>query len=127
MNPISLGRQSADSMQQEVLRGLHETFAQELSSSLSAFLQAEIGISLGAISYPSASDFLSALQAPCGLISFQLEPQPEQGTLYLDCSTVFGLLELLLGGSIGSGPAGSGQQRNLTEIEWDLLEEVVRV
>jgi flagellar motor switch protein FliM len=127
MNPISLGRQGVDSVQQELLRGVHETFAQELSASLSAFLQSEIGIRLGTISYPSASDFQSALQAPCGVISFQLEPQAEQATLYLDCSTVFGLLELLLGGSIGSGPPGSGQQRNLTEIEWELLEEVVRV
>jgi flagellar motor switch protein FliM len=127
MNPISLGRQGVDSVQHELLRGLHETFAQELSSSLSAFLQSEIGIRLGTISYPSASDFQSALQTPCGVISFQLEPQAEQATLYLDCSTVFGLLELLLGGSIGSGSPGSGQQRNLTEIEWELLEEVVRV
>ncbi len=127
MNPISLGRQGVDSVQQELLRGVHETFAQELSSSLSAFLQSEIGIRLGTISYPSASDFQSALQAPCGLISFQLEPQAEQAILYLDCATVFGLLELLLGGSIDSGAPGSGQQRNLTEIEWELLEEVVRV
>ena len=42
----------------------------------------------------------------------------------LDCSTVFSLLELLLGGKSGSSPT---ETRSLTEIEWSLLEEVVRV
>jgi flagellar motor switch protein FliM len=44
--------------------------------------------------------------------------------LHMNCATVFGLLELLLGGKCGPEPAAS---RNLTEIEWSLLEEVVRV
>ncbi len=43
---------------------------------------------------------------------------------HLNCATVFVLLEFLLGGKAGSEPAAA---RNLTEIEWSLLEEIVRV
>lgn len=124
MNPVSLGRQTPDDPQQHLLRDVHENFAQALSASLSAFLQSEIGVTLDTISVLSAAEFHGGLQAPSGLISFQLEPLTEQAFLALDCSTVFALLELLLGGSLGSAPA---QQRKLTEIEWTLLEEVVRV
>jgi len=44
--------------------------------------------------------------------------------LHLNCPTVFALLEFLLGGKCGPEPA---PPRNLTEIEWSLLEEIVRV
>jgi flagellar motor switch protein FliM len=44
--------------------------------------------------------------------------------LHFASSTVLGLLELLLGGTGSAPPAAS---RELTEIEWSLLEEVVRV
>jgi flagellar motor switch protein FliM len=55
---------------------------------------------------------------------FKLHPRDERIYLHMDCATVFGLLELLLGGKCGSEPAAA---RNLTEIEWSLLEEIVRV
>jgi flagellar motor switch protein FliM len=127
MNPITLGRQSSDDPQQRLLRGVHENFAQALSGTLSAFLQTEIGVQLETIAFLSAADFHRTLQSPSGVISFQLEPLADRAILSLDCSTVFSLLELLLGGSLGSEASGSTQPRNLTEIEWALLEEVVRV
>ena len=44
-------------------------------------------------------------------------------TLYLDSATVLTLLDLLLGGSGQPLP----ERRELTEIEWSLLEEISRV
>jgi len=122
MNPISLG-QDSDGPQHRLLRGVHEGFARSLSASLSAFLQCEIGVRLDSISALNEGDFRSKLTAPSSVISFQLEPQTEKALLSLDCSTVFSLLELLLGGKLGSE---GGEKRSLTEIEWALLEEVVR-
>jgi flagellar motor switch protein FliM len=124
MDPISLGQQTSDDPQHRLLSGVHENFAQALSASLSAFLQCEIGVSLETASFVSAADFQRTLPAPSSLISFQLVPLAERAILALDCATVFSFLELLLGGSLDSAPA---QQRKLTEIEWTLLEEVVRV
>ena len=129
MIPISLGRQGSDDPQQRLLRGVHENFAQALSASLSAFLETEIGVRLEKVAFLNAADFQNGLEAPSGAISFQLEPLAERAVLAVDCATVFQLLELLLGGSLGAeNPAAAQtQQRSLTEIEWALLEEVVRV
>jgi flagellar motor switch protein FliM len=123
MNPLNL-RQDSGSPQQRLLRGVHETFARTLSASLSAFLQCEIEAGLETTSLLSAADFQSTLQVPACIISFQLDPLPEPAFLSFDCPAVFGLLELLLGGKLGSGAT---EARNLTELEWTLLEEVVRV
>lgn len=124
MNPISLGREGSEATPQHLLRSLHEAFAEALTGALSTFLQSEIGCRLESISFFSDADFRSTLPAPAGAISFQLEPRAEQALLYLDCPTVFALLELLLGGTMVSQP---GEPRSLTEIEWTLLEEIVRV
>jgi flagellar motor switch protein FliM len=123
MGPLNLN-QDSESPQQRHLRGVHETFATALAGSLSAFLQAEIGASLEAVSFASAADFKASLQVPACLITFQLEPRPESAVLSFDAAAVFGLLELLLGGQSGPAPV---EARGLTEIEWSLLEEVVRV
>lgn len=123
MGPLNFN-QDSESPQQRQLRTVHETFATALAGSLSAFLQAEIGISLEAVSFLSAADFKATIQAPACLITFQLEPRAEWAVLSFDGAAVFGLLELLLGGQSGAAPA---EARGLTEIEWSLLEEVVRV
>ncbi len=123
MNALSAGRQGPR-LQERLLRGAHENFAEMLSSSLSAFLQSEISARLETVAFLSEGEFRQSLQAPSAVIRFLLEPRAEHAILYLDCPTVFSLLELLLGGSLGSE---LDQNRALTEIEWTLLEEVVRV
>lgn len=121
---LELGRQTASGPQMKVLRNVHETFAREFSASISGLLQSEIVATLGEIGYIQAADFRSSLPVPSCLVTLKLHPRPERMTLYLDSPTVLGLLELMLGGTGGSAPA---TPRELTEIEWSLLEEVVRV
>jgi flagellar motor switch protein FliM len=121
---LELGRQDATGPQLRLLRSIHETFAREFSTSLSTFLQSEVGASLGEIGFVEADDFRKSLATPCCLITIRLHPRQERMILRLDLSTVLGLLELLLG---GAGSALPAKARELTEIEWSLLEEVVRV
>jgi flagellar motor switch protein FliM len=121
---LELGRQSASGPQLKVLRNLHETFAREFSAGLSTLLQSETVTTLGDISFVQAADFRNSLPSPSCVITLKLHPRTERLILYLDSPTVLGLLEIMLGGSGGSAPAAS---RELTEIEWSLLEEVVRV
>lgn len=113
-----------ESPQQRILRDVHEEFATAMATSLSAFLQAEISASLEGVSFVSAGEFQGGLKTPACLISFDLEPLKQWTVLSLDGAAVFGLLELLLGGQTGSAAV---ETRTLTEIEWSLLEEVVRV
>jgi flagellar motor switch protein FliM len=119
-----MGRPDTADPQFRILQGVHETFAGSLATSLATFLQSEILASLREICFVTAADFQSALPAPSCLIALRLHPRQERTILYFPSPTVFALLDLLLGGRGGPGPT---PERGLTEIEWSLLEEVVRV
>ena len=120
--PLDLGQQNA-SPQFRLLRSIHETFARSLSNVLSTFLQSEIQTNFTGIRITTAGDFQKALPNPSCLIRLGLHPEPERMTLFLDSSTVLTLLDLLLGGTGLPSPT----PRELTEIEWSLLEEISRV
>lgn len=121
---LELGRQTASGPEMKVLRNLHETFAREFSAGLSTLLQSETVTTMGEIGFVQAADFRNSLPTPSCLVTLKLHPRPERMILYLDSPTVLGLLEIMLGGTGDSTPA---TPRELTEIEWSLLEEVVRV
>jgi flagellar motor switch protein FliM len=121
---LELGRQNPASPQLKLLRSVHEGVARELGTSLSTYLQAEIVASLGEIGFLAAADFRNALPSPSCIITLKLFPRQERMILHFDPTAALGLLELLLGGT-GSAPPTA--PRELTEIEWSLLEEVVRV
>jgi flagellar motor switch protein FliM len=107
-----------------MLQGVHEGFAKSLETSLSSFLQKETKVSLGEISFVTLGDYRGTLVNPTCLIAMRLHPRQDSMLLHLDSPTVFKLLEFLLGGAGGATPPAP---RELTEIEWSLLEEVVRV
>ncbi len=71
----------------------------------------------------TAGEFQKNLANPSCLIKLRLHPEQERMILYLDSATVLTLLEILLGGSGQPSP----DPRELTEIEWSLLEEISRV
>ncbi len=105
------------------LRSLHEILAKSLANVLSTFLQAEIHVNLTAMNVTTAGEFQKNLAHPSCLIQLRLHPEQERMILYLDSATVLSLLEVLLGGSGQPSP----EPRELTEIEWSLLEEISRV
>lgn len=119
---LDLGQQQSSSPQVRVLQSIHETFARSLSDVLSTLLQSEIRADLAGTRLTTAGDFQKALPNPSCLITLRLHPEPERMVLYLDSTTVLTLLDLLLGGSGTPPPA----PRELTEIEWSLLEEISR-
>jgi flagellar motor switch protein FliM len=106
------------------LTGIHEEYGRTLGTTLSAFLRSDLQVELKEITSASALSYLSSLASPTCLMVFRLSPGSEIMYLHLDAPTVFRLLELLLGGGTEGTPM---VPRNLTEIEWSLLEEVVRV
>jgi flagellar motor switch protein FliM len=119
-----LGRQDTSSPRFRIIQGAHESFVESLETSLSSFLQSEIPIRLGEISVITLGDFIQTIPSPGCFILMRLHPRPDTMILRFDSASVFTLLELLLGGKGGTPPA---EPRELTEIEWSLLEEVVRV
>jgi len=123
-SPLELGRQNTTGPQIRMLQGVHETFARALATSLSTFLDTEIDASLGAITLGTAGDLRKAFPSASCLITLRLHPRKECMILQLDSTTVFSLLELLLG---GTGASAAVEHRELTDIESSLLEEIVRV
>ncbi len=119
---LDLGQQDS-TPQFRKLRSVHETFAKSLSNVLSTFLQSEIQANLAGMSVTTAGDFQKNLPNPSCLIKLRLHPEQERMILYLDSATVLTLLDLFLGGSGQPLP----EPRELTEIEWSLLEEISRV
>src|SRR5690242_2601871 len=121
---FEVGQPNAASPRFRTLRAVHERYAASLATALSAFLRSDFQAALQDLSVQTSGGFQAALPNPTCLMVFRLHPRDERMYLHMNCATVFGLLELLLGGKCGPEPAAS---RNLTEIEWSLLEEVVRV
>ena len=121
---LEIGQPSSTSPRFRTLQAVHERYAPALATALSAFLRSDFQVSLKDLSIQTRGGFQAGLPNPTCLMVFRLHPRDERMYLHLNCGTVFGLLELLLGGKSGPDPVAP---RNLTEIEWSLLEEVVRV
>jgi flagellar motor switch protein FliM len=121
---FEVGQPNSSSPRFRTLRAVHERYAPSLATALSAFLRSDFQVSLDDLSVQTSGGFQAALPSPTCLMVFRLHPRTERMYLHMNCATVFGLLELLLGGKCGPEPAAP---RNLTEIEWSLLEEIVRV
>ena len=121
---FEVGQPNAASPRFRTLRAVHERYAASLATALSAFLRSDFQAALQDLSVQTSGGFQAALPSPTCLMLFRLHPRDERMYLHLNCATVFGLMELLLGGKSGPDPVAP---RNLTEIEWSLLEEVVRV
>ena len=122
--PFEVGQPSSSSPRFRTLRTVHERYATALATALSAFLRADFQARLQDLSVQTRGGFQAALPSPTCLMVFKLHPRNERMYLHMNCETVFGLMELLLGGKSGPEPVNP---RNLTEIEWSLLEEIVRV
>jgi len=103
-----------------MLQSIHEAFARSLSNALSTFLQSEIEAKFTGIRLTTAGDFRKALPNPSCLIALRLHPGSETMLLYLESGTALALLDLFMGGT--GTPASA--PRELTEIEWSLLEEI---
>src|ERR1700731_3749731 len=121
---FEVGQPDSTSPRFRTLQAAHERYAAGLATALSAFLRSDFQVSFADLSVQTSGGFQAALPSPTCLMVFRLHPRAARMYLHLKCATVFGLLELLLGGKCGPDPAAD---RNLTEIEWSLLEEIVRV
>jgi flagellar motor switch protein FliM len=123
LRPLDLSNQETSTPHFRMLQSIHEAFARSLSNALSTFLQSEIQAKFGGIRMTTAGDFRKALPNPSCLIALRLHPGSETMMLSLESATALALLDLLLG---GTGTPVSAP-RELTEIEWSLLEEISKV
>jgi flagellar motor switch protein FliM len=115
-----------DRVSKEQLRSLHflhDRYAVNLSSSLSAFLRAVTEVSIVSVEQFAYSEFLMSLPDPTAFYSFGMAPIDGLGALEINPSLAFTMVDRMLGGT-GETPAPN---RALTEIEQNVLDSVVRL
>ena len=103
---------------------LHDNFARNLASSLSAYLRAYVIVNLVSVEQISYAEFLQCLPSPTCLVSLSMKPYEGNAVLELNPSLVFPILEMLLG---GTGKASAKITREVTEIEQVVLDGIYRV
>ena len=103
---------------------LHENFARNLASSLSAYLRAYVAVNLISVEQLSFQEFARALPSPTSLIALGMRPLDGNAVLEINPSLVFPILEMLLG---GAGKGITKITREVTEIEQSILEGLLRI
>ena len=113
-----IGREQLHSINQR-----HEIFARNLSHSLAAYLRAPVECKLVSAEHFTYREFLGGIPALSYLASFDVAPAGVLALLQMELPIAFSIIDLLLGGEgQGASPA-----REVTEIEAQILESIVRI
>ncbi len=102
---------------------LHETFARNLTYSLGAYLRVAFEVNLVSAEQLSYGEFLQRIPEVTYLVSMTLRPVEVAAAIEIDLPLAFPIIDLLLG---GPGRA-EATVREITEIEEEILESVVKV
>jgi flagellar motor switch protein FliM len=105
------------------LHFLHDRFARNVSTSLSAYLRTVTDVNVTSVEQFTYSEFLMSLPDPTAFYAISLTPIEGLGALELHPSIAFSMIDRMLGGS-GKGMAPT---RGLTEIEHNVIDGVVKL
>ena len=105
------------------LHFLHDRFARNVSTSLSAYLRTVTDVNVTSVEQFTYSEFLMSLPDPTAFYAISLTPIEGLAALELNPSVAFSMIDRMLGGS-GKGMAPT---RGLTEIEHNVIDAVVKL
>jgi len=113
-----VGREQLRSINQ-----LHELFARNLTHAIGAYLRIVFDCSLVSAEHLTYREFLQRIPEKTYLASCNLAPGGAMALLQLDLAIAFPIIDVLLGGEGNRGDA----VRDITEIEEQVLESIVRI
>jgi flagellar motor switch protein FliM len=116
----------ADRISQDQMRSihlLHEHFGRNFASSLSAYLRAFVDVNLASLEQLSYSAFIKTLPDPTLFASIGMRPLDSNIALELNPSLAFPMIDMILGGPGRALP----ENRNMTEIELNIIEGVIKL
>jgi flagellar motor switch protein FliM len=102
---------------------LHDRFARNVTSSLSAYLRTSIEVAVATVEQFSYSEFLMSLPDPTAFYSLRIKTIEALGALELNPSLAFTMVDRMLGGT----GRGAAPDRALTEIEQNVVDSVVKL
>jgi len=105
------------------LHFLHDRFARNISTSLSAYLRSVTEVNVTSVEQFTYSEFLMSLPDPTAFYAISLSPVEGLAALELNPAVAFSMIDRMLGGS-GQGMAPT---RGLTEIEHNVIDGVVKL
>lgn len=105
------------------LHYLHDRFAHNVSTSMSAFLRSVTDVSIVSVEQFAYSEFLMSLPEQTAFYAISMEPLEGLVALELNPGVAFSLVDRMLGGT-GKTPALT---RALTEIEQNVIDSVVKL
>jgi flagellar motor switch protein FliM len=109
--------------QMRAINTLHEGFARDLTHSLGAYLRIVFAAALVSAEHLTYGEFLQRIPEVTYLASVKLDPVGASALMQLDLAVAFPLIDVLLGGEGKGAPPG----REITEIEEQILETVMRI
>jgi flagellar motor switch protein FliM len=116
-----------DRVSKEQLRSLHylhDRFARNFSSSLSAYLRALTEVNLVSVEQLTYAEFVLSLPDPTYFNAINMSPLEGSAVLEINPQILFPMIDKILG---GKGENFGGGLRTITDIERTLIEGVVRL
>jgi flagellar motor switch protein FliM len=102
---------------------LHEHFGRNFASSLSAYLRAIAEVDIASLEQVSYSTFIKSLPDPTLFASIGMRPLDANIAMELNPSLAFPMIDMILGGP----GLPLAENRNLTEIELNIIEGVIKL
>jgi flagellar motor switch protein FliM len=109
--------------QLRAINQLHENFARNLTTTIGGYLRIVFDCSLVSAEHLTYREFLQCIPEKTYLASCDLAPVGATAVLQLDLSIAFPVIDVMLGGEGKS----SEITRDLTEIEEQVLEGIIRI
>ena len=109
--------------QLRAIKGIHDKLARNLASQLSSVMRSIVEIRLHSVDQMTYGEFLMSLPSPTSFNVFSIKPLDGNCVLEINPSIAFPMIDRLLGGN-GEGFETS---RELTDIEVNLLDAILRM
>ena len=105
------------------IKGIHDKLARNLASQISSVMRSIVEIRLHSVDQMTYGEFLMSLPSPTSFNVFSIKPLDGNCVLEINPSIAFPMIDRLLGGN-GEGFETS---RELTDIEVNLLDAILRM
>ena len=109
--------------QMHSLQFLHDRFARNVATSLSAYLRTVVELSVVSVEQGSYAEFLTSVSDPTAFYALSINPFQELGALEITPPVAFAMIDRMLGG----GGRIVSFNRALTEIEQNVIDSVVKL
>ncbi|WP_086239085.1 MULTISPECIES: flagellar motor switch protein FliM [Campylobacter] len=110
--------------QLRAVKGIHDKLARNLASQISSIMRSIVEIRLHSVDQMTYGEFLMSLPSPTSFNVFSIKPLDGNCVLEVNPSIAFPMIDRLLG---GNGDGFESNNRELTDIEVNLLDAILRI